>query len=160
MEKISASGGGDYEEAIEIGLWHANQENEKEEISQVILIGDAPAKAVDQIKEYRKSYGGEEYWKNSKFKQMTFYKDELQKLKNNNIPVHAFYLDNGARSNFEEIARETGGKCESLNINSSMGSDILTNVVTEQILNSIGQARGKGDELVNAYRSKFSKSYK
>ena len=55
---------------------------------------------------------------------------------------------------------ETGGKCESLNINSSMGSDILTNIVTEQILNSVGQARGKADELVNAYRSKFSKSYK
>jgi len=44
METITARGGGDYEEAIEIGLWHANTENEKNEISQVILIGDAPSK--------------------------------------------------------------------------------------------------------------------
>ena len=44
METITARGGGDYEEAIEIGLWHSNNENEKNEISQVILIGDAPSK--------------------------------------------------------------------------------------------------------------------
>jgi len=30
----------------------------KEEISQVILIGDAPAKSPDQISSYRNSYGG------------------------------------------------------------------------------------------------------
>lgn len=33
MSTISAKGGGDYEEAIEIGLWHANQENNNEEIT-------------------------------------------------------------------------------------------------------------------------------
>ena len=43
METITAKGGGDYEEAIEIGLWHANSEHEKNDISQVILIGDAPS---------------------------------------------------------------------------------------------------------------------
>ena len=33
MSKIKATGGGDNPEAIEIGLWHANQENKNEEIS-------------------------------------------------------------------------------------------------------------------------------
>ncbi|CAF4513141.1 unnamed protein product, partial [Rotaria sp. Silwood2] len=40
--------GGWANEAIEIGLWHANQENEKENITQVILIGDAPPNTRDE----------------------------------------------------------------------------------------------------------------
>ncbi len=33
MSKIVVIGGGDNPKAIEIGLWHANQENKNEEIS-------------------------------------------------------------------------------------------------------------------------------
>ncbi len=33
METVNAKGGGDYPEAIEIGLWHANQENLNEGVS-------------------------------------------------------------------------------------------------------------------------------
>jgi hypothetical protein len=33
MEKMVAKGGGDYEESIEIGLFHCNQEYDKEKIS-------------------------------------------------------------------------------------------------------------------------------
>ncbi|CAF2980653.1 unnamed protein product [Rotaria sp. Silwood2] len=51
MTHISAKGGGDYEEAIEIGLWYAVQQNKQSDrISQVILIGDAPAKDRPAIK--------------------------------------------------------------------------------------------------------------
>ena len=160
METVSAHGGGDYEEAIEIALWHANNEHEKSEVSQVLLIGDAPSKKKNQISAYRKTYGGEAYWLNSEFKASTHYLNEVAKLKANNIPVHAFYLDNGAKLNFEEISAATGGKSEFLKINSAAGSDRLTNLVTEKILNSVGQARGKGDELVQAYRKKFTKAYK
>ena len=160
METVSARGGGDYEEAIEIGLWHANNEAEKFEVSQVLLIGDAPSKKKSQINNYRSSYGGEAYWLNSEFKHSTHYLNEVHKLKLKNIPVHAFYLKNGAKSNFEEIASATGGKSEFLDINSSTGSDKLTNLVTEYILNSVGKSRGKGDELVLAYRKKFTKAYK
>ena len=160
MEKISAKGGGDYEEAIEIGLWHANQENEKDGISQVILIGDAPAKNESQIQEYRKSYGGEEYWKSSKFKEPTHYLYELQKLKNKSVPVHTFFIESGAESNFREIATKSGGRCERLDVNSSSGAQILTDLVTEEILRNIGQSNGSSETLVNAYRSKFGKSYK
>ena len=160
METVSAHGGGDYEEAIEIALWHANNEHEKSEVSQVLLIGDAPSKKKNQISAYRKTYGGEAYWLNSEFKASTHYLNEVAKLKAKNIPVHAFYLDNGAKLNFEEISAATGGKSEFLKINSAAGSDRLTNLVTEKILNSVGQARGKGDELVQAYRKKFTKAYK
>jgi hypothetical protein len=45
-----------------------------------------------------------------------------------------------------------------LDINSRVGSDMLTDLVTEEILNNIGgQSRGK--DLVTVYRKKFPKSY-
>ena len=120
MSGINVNGGlGN--EAIEIGLWHANTENEKDPISQVILIGDMPANINSNIPFYRNDYYGEEYWSKSKFIKATFYKTELEKLKSKNIPVHAFYVHNNAKQNFEEIANETGGRCEFLDINSLKG---------------------------------------
>ena len=160
MEKITPSGGGDYPEAIEIGLWHANQEaNSKAGLSQVILIGDAPAKSEAAIKKDRMIYHKESYWSGTKFKETTFYKNEVEKLKNKKIPIHAFYLHNGAKDNFKEISSETGGRFEFLDIDSKIGSELLANVVTEEILRSVGSKSGKGDELVNAYKKKFNKAY-
>ncbi|XP_065663342.1 uncharacterized protein LOC136085801 [Hydra vulgaris] len=159
MDKISAHGGGDYEEAIEIGLWHVNRENEENTVNQVILIGDAPAKTKAQINDYRK-VKGESYWQKTDFKVPTFYKDEVEKLKKSETVVHTFYLVNGAKSNFQEISTETGGICEPLNIDSSDGANVLTDIVTRRILGNVGQLRGKGNELVNAYNERYTKSYK
>ncbi|XP_065663330.1 uncharacterized protein LOC136085791 [Hydra vulgaris] len=159
MDKISAHGGGDYEEAIEIGLWHVNRENEEHTVNQVILIGDAPAKTKDQIVEYRNKKG-EKYWKRTSYKIPTFYKDEVEKLKNSGIVVHTFYLHDGAKLNFQEISTETGGLCEPLNIDSIDGADVLTDIVTRRILGNVGQLRGKGNELENAYNLRYNKSYK
>ena len=55
-------------------------ENEKESISQIILIGDAPAKETPAIIRDRKTYEGEESWIKAKFP-LTYYKTELEKLK-------------------------------------------------------------------------------
>ena len=120
MNNINVQGGlGN--EAIEIGLWHANTEDEIQSISQVILIGDRPANEEEKIKSYRNKYNGEAYWSKTKFKNPTFYKHELNKLKNKKIPIHAFYVDILAKENFEEISRETGGRSEFLDINSPKG---------------------------------------
>jgi len=128
MTKIMAMGGGDYAEAIEIGLWHAVQQSEQpDEISQVILIGDAPAKDTPAIQRDRQANGGEKYWSKTKYKTPTHYAVELQKLKVKNIPVHAFYLHVGAKENFQKIASETSGRCEQLNIHSAQGAESLTN---------------------------------
>ncbi|XP_047142319.2 uncharacterized protein LOC105845986 [Hydra vulgaris] len=159
MDKILARDGGDYEEAIEIGLWHVNRENDENTVNQVILIGDAPAKTKDQIKKYR-NVMGEKYWKNTDFKVPTFYLDEVEKLKKKGIVVHAFYLDEGAKLNFQEISKETGGKCEALNIDSSDGANILTDIVTRRILSNVGELSGKGNDLVNAYNVRYAKTYK
>jgi hypothetical protein len=62
------------------------------------------------------------------------------------VPVHAFYVASRAKPSFEKIALHTGGKCESLNVNSANGAELLTNTITQEILNNIG-----GKELVNTY---------
>jgi hypothetical protein len=162
MDTVAPIGGGDYEEAIEIGLWHVNEQTQMSDLSQVILIGDAPAKSEQQIEEYRQTYGGEDFWASTKFKEITNYKKELAKIKAKDIPVHAFYVSKYPRcvENFTKIAKETGGKCEFLDVNSSSGADRLTDLVTTFILQDIGRINEIGDQLVETYDRKYPKSYK
>jgi hypothetical protein len=158
MGQVTAMGGGDYEEAIEIGLWHAVQQKEQPEgISQVILIGDAPAKEKPAIQRDRQANGGEAYWSTTKYRNPTYYVEELQKLKVDNIPVHAFYLQAGAQNNFRKIANETSGRCEYLDINSLQGAQLLTNFVTEEVLRKT--AGDQGDAAVELYRKKYVKTF-
>ena len=81
IEKVKPEGGGDYPEAIEIGLWHANNEFDKGRLSQVILIGDAPVKSKKQIIDNRNKYNGEKYWENTPFSEATYFETEICKLK-------------------------------------------------------------------------------
>ena len=161
MEKIDAEGGEDMEEAIEIAFWHVNQENLKSKVSQVILIADAPAKDRQTIIKYRKNYFGEKTWE-EKFGKPTYYLDELQNIVKNGTRVFAFYLKDIAKKNFEEIAKISGtiDNCKLLDINSSKGSETLTNVVTSQVLANIGNSIGKGNELAEAYMKKFIQGHK
>jgi len=154
---IAATGGGDYEEAIEIGLWHAVKESKHPEgLSQVILIGDAPAKERTSILEYRRKYGGEAYW-TAKFGSATHFVEQAKLLKAAGIPVHPFYLASGAKANFEAIASMTGGTCRALDIRSSNGAQQLTDFVTEEILRK--SAGSQGEEVVLLFRKKYAKSF-
>jgi hypothetical protein len=96
--------------------------------------------------------------KKTKFVEPIYYKDELDKLKSNDISVHAFFIESRAEKSFREIAAETKGRCELLDINSSLGSEMLTDLVTEEILRNVG-GHSKGNALVEAYRNKFGRSY-
>ena len=154
IDSISADHGMQ-DEAIEIGFWHVNQEIEKGSVTQVILIGDAPAQSQADVIGKRAHVRGESYWLKTKFSKQTFYLDELSLIKAKGIPVHAFYVAERARQNFEEIAKATeGGQCQMLDINSSAGAEMLTNLVTERILKNVG-GEVMGDKLVSAYRAKF-----
>ncbi|CAF1234543.1 unnamed protein product, partial [Didymodactylos carnosus] len=120
MTNIHARGGDDYEEPIEIGLWHTVQQSEEPYgLSQIILIGDAPAKTSSAIARDRKATGGDSYWGKTKFINPTHYTKEMKKLKEKSIPIRAFYLHDDAKVIFKQIALETGGRCKSLDINSS-----------------------------------------
>jgi len=152
MDRTTASGGlGN--EAIEVGLWHANEELKRENITQVILIGDAPANTLGEVTQKSTFYGSEAYW-NKKFGSAIYYKTELDKLRHAGVKVHAFYVDMKAKSNFSEIANFTGGKCDFLDINSNKGAQMLTDAVTEEILRDVG-GEGKGDKLVEAYKKAY-----
>ena len=149
--------GGMGNEAVEIGLWHANQEADAAQITQVILIGDAPANTKQEVIYRRKNYPEENYWFASKFKGPTFYSDEIQKLKTKGIKVHSFYVANNAKTNFEEIANVTGGVSCFLDVNNAeKGAKLLTDSVTIEILKDVGKATGKADVLVNAYKKAFT----
>ncbi|CAL6043161.1 Helicase-related_protein [Hexamita inflata] len=139
---------GEGNEAIEIGLSHAVSQIENG-LKQVILIGDMPPNTKEEVR-LKRARLGEEYWSTTKYAYPTNYEDQLEILKENNIPVHALYVDNPAQQKFQYIAYETGGKCEALDINSENGAENLTNLITEKIMLNIG-----GDTLVQKYREKF-----
>jgi hypothetical protein len=61
MSTINADGGWG-NEAIEIGLWHANKEHERELITQVILIDDALSNNYGEVHVKRNTFG-HKYWK-------------------------------------------------------------------------------------------------
>ncbi|CAF2540353.1 unnamed protein product [Rotaria sp. Silwood2] len=145
-------------EAIEIGLWHANKENEREKITQVILIGDASPNTKDEVKQKR-SYLGEDYWKKTKFSQETHYEDELAKLISKEIPVHTVFVAKRAQDIFNEIADQTAGECKHLDINSPSRTNMLIDLVTGTILQNVG-GNLQGKTLADAYRKQFGKCYK
>ena len=147
-------------EAIELGLAYANEEHKINDISQIILIGDQPSNSKAEVISKRIVEFGEEYWLKTKYSIPTFYLDELEQIIENKIPIHAFYVDNNAKENFNEISQKTQGVTNFLDIHSSSGADMLTNMVTTQILKNIGNKKGVGDLLVDEYYKKYGKSYK
>ena len=156
LMSIKPKGGGDYEEAVEIGLQYCVKQQEAEGISQIILIADAPAKEESAISSYRETYGGEAYW-TERFGPATHWQTEAAKLKSSDIPIHSFYLYSGAKYNLQKIADAggEGGKCVPLDINSSNGSATLTDLVTQQILFSSGESEEQGERLVAEYRKTY-----
>lgn len=49
------------------------------------------------------------------------------------------------------MAALTGGQCEALDIHSDKGAEVLTTLVTQEILRSVG-----GETLVRAYQKRYT----
>ena len=136
--------GGMGNEAIEVGFFHANREND---LSQIILIGDAAPNTVDEVTFKRNREDFYNVWNDSMlYKEPIFYMDELNILKSKGIIVHAFYVHDRAKHSFQEIAKYANGTSEALVINSNKGSEDLMNLVNVEILKNIG-----GEDLVKSY---------
>jgi len=151
--RLTKPHGGEYHEAIEVGLQYANQlSDDGQELAQVVLIGDMPANTREDvaIKRARALESKGYHYHGTPWEAPTYWEDELIKLREKEIPVHAFYINEYAKENFEEIARRSGAKYGFLNIGSEQGAEMLTGVVTSRILDNIG-----GVELVAAYEEKF-----
>jgi hypothetical protein len=140
-------------EAVEIGLAHAVQLHDIEEINQIALIGDMPPNTPDEVVRKRSSNsGGESYWSRTKFATPTNYEAELQKIRTRGIVLHSFYVRSSARSVFKSMAEQTvdkggnAGTCSELNVNSNAGAEILLDTLSMTILNDSG-----GSEAVSEY---------
>jgi hypothetical protein len=133
--------GGWGEEALEVALHHANLEAEKVDsgISLIVLLGDMPPNSKTDVDNKRRG----KVFDSTPFSIPTFYKDEVEKLKQKNIKIHSYYLYSAAKVTFDEIASATGGKSEFFGVESSQA---LIDLLTTEILGNIG-----GEELVNAY---------
>mmetsp|Transcript_2002 Transcript_2002/g.2902 ORF Transcript_2002/g.2902 Transcript_2002/m.2902 type:complete len:427 (+) Transcript_2002:3-1283(+) len=143
VNAISTSGGGDYEEAVELAMKEANDEHEKEKISRVILIGDAPP----HYEGCGNRLGGHNHVL------ATDYKKETKRFKQNGIPVYTFRLSDEASlvTTFKHIADETGGESHRLDIG-DRNSNKLIDIICENALEEIG-----GSELVAEYRARHVK---
>jgi hypothetical protein len=148
-------------EAIEVGLWHVNNEVARKRADQryqVILIGDMPPNSREEVAAKRGGRG-EAYWGSTKFKQATHYEAELRRLVTECVPVHAFYVNTNAREAFSSIASASRGSCLALDVHSRAGGETLTGLVTERILNDVGGGGTVGQTLVEDYRRMFPKGY-
>jgi hypothetical protein len=154
LQTIGAEGGAG-NEAVEIGLWHAANEAEKGVVSQVILIGDAPANTDQEIQRWR---GSQSRWAKTPFKTPTNLAKELQRMRDRSIPVSAFYVAQRAKEAFEAIATTTGGECEFLDVNSTEGASLLTAFVTKAILKNVGGA-AMGARLAQEYDLRYLRGH-
>ena len=162
MNTCIASGGYDPGEAVEVGLWHANRQAG---LSQVILLGDCASNTASETIQHRNSLRGDNYWRSTKFATPFTIDQEVQKLKTKGVPVHAFYVYNGStvQASFGKIASETTGQCRFLDVNSSQGAAMLTEIVACEVLKNAGNQNGgaeMGKMLVDEYAKKFGTSFK
>ena len=113
-------------EAIEIGLWYANQQKQ---LNMILLIGDAAPNPLDHVLRERKGNWAQKDWDRTEYPS-THYLNEIELLKQKNIPVHSFYLHLDAKKDFQEISTITGGKsfdCTQMDevLNSETFTDLL-----------------------------------
>jgi hypothetical protein len=157
--------GGQGNEAIEIGLWHANREFTKKPITQIMIIGDAAANTQQDVQSKRKglkedglffgwniSTYGESYWETTEYQTPTFYLEELDKLKEKKVKIFTFYVSNdkNVKICFEKMATEPKG-CQFLNVNNAAeGAEDLLDTIAKVILNDIG-----GEKFQEIYDKKF-----
>ena len=148
---------GQGEEAVEVALQHVNRmvEEDNDDIAAVLLIGDAPpTKTPEDVKRYRELYSSKYDWaKSVYFSQETYWKDELEKMVNNGVPLNTYYLQEWAKPDFEVMANKTKGKCQPLDVNSKSSAEELTAIVAKTILDACGGKAGKA--LVDEYEKMF-----
>ena len=131
-------------EAVEIGLWHVNQEAVKPgSVTQVVLIGDMPPNTREEVEKRRANFSKD--WSSTPFRTITFYKDEIEKLQklNNAIPIHTFYVESSSQSSapsvFKEISSSTKGEYGVLNVGNKEGIQTLEKLFGNKILSDVAK---------------------
>lgn len=151
LESVPA-GGGMGNEAIEIAMWHVNQQHTLGPIGQVVIIGDQPPNTREEVPIKRQ----EGSWEGTQFAEPTYFDDEFDTVVGNGIKVHSFYVHSNARQAFQAMSDQSGGECNYLDVDSPDAGENLTHLVTRHILNQQGGS-AKGAALVAAYDAKYGR---
>jgi len=127
-------GGNDGPEAVEIGMQSANME---EEVTRVILIGDASPHLEGKgniVQHFNKVLE-------------TDYILEANEFARKNINVHCFYMneEESLVKSFSQIAEITGGKASKFS-----NANSLIHIISESVLGDIG-----GEQLIDDYRKTY-----
>ena len=158
--------GGQGNEAIEIALWHANQEYDANPITQIMIIGDAAPNTDKEVIQKRGKYcqgyvvgfltgvRGENYWSTTRYHTPTFFRRELEELKKKKVKIYTYYVDKSdrdLRDAFREIASSKNA-CQFLDVNNAAkGAEDLLDTLAKVILNDIGGER---------FEAKYDEKYK
>ena len=152
LDQIKANYGWGTNEAVEVALQHVRLmiENNGDDVTELILIGDAGCNTKDEVNTKRERRKDE--WNESKsFKNATFFLNEVQFFQSEGIKIHTCALAMYAQKDFETIAKQTGGVYQVLSIDdTSKSGEKLTDLVAQHVLNAKG-----GKELVTLYKQKF-----
>jgi hypothetical protein len=70
------------------------------------------------------------------------------------IPIHSFYIEDLARTYFNDVSRRTLGESKEYMYQEADAPKLLTDFIVENILNKIG-GEAMGIELIGAYRLRF-----
>jgi hypothetical protein len=157
LDAENAQGGGDYEEAIEVGLEHAVKQAEDLGLDQVILIADAPAKESASINEYRELYGPNEKWTEAGFASNINFRTEMEKLRAKNVIVHTFRLTEETRlvNNFDEIHNLSYRPDKATNIfldlNAADSEETFMNFFTKEIVSRAARDEATAEEAIKQY---------
>ena len=91
-------------EAVELGFYHAEKESE---LSQIILIGDAPPNPVNEFNSKR-DHQGKDFW-NQHFPGLSHHETHLKNLVSRGIQVHSMYLTSYCEGSFKSISNQSKG---------------------------------------------------
>lgn len=153
LDKVRASGGWG-REAAELGLYHGLQENAKEPITQIIVIGDAPPNTSSESHQKRKDKG----YNYPRFPDPILFSDVRKQLENEGVVVHAFYVPTwggeSERMDFHKMA-VNGGKQHVIDIHKSDAADALMEAVCKRVLFASATSQEKGDEMIEKYNKLY-----
>ena len=141
--------GCDYPEAVEAALQYVNREQELP--TRVLLIGDAPphtegkGNKLQKLKVHPSNLERDAFVGGGVLS--TDYRTECENLKAKDIKVYSFYLHEGARQSFDDIAKITGGESKALDLDDQ---EALIHAVSENALEDIG-----GAAMLEKYRAEY-----
>jgi hypothetical protein len=142
--------GCDGPEAVEAALYHANNDPTQQP-TRVLLIGDAPphherkGQKLERLTVHASNLGDGGFVAGGVLS--TDYRQECNKLKEKEVKVFSFYLHDGAKASFDEIASMTGGESKKLNCSDA---ESLVHAVCETALEDIG-----GSAMQERYRAQY-----